>query len=159
MGKVGLARVQRLKSDSGSGKVVDARDEGELGVNASMRREGGRRREKSPRCLRSGRGFYGRWKGFCGRRLGFPVRKPAVFSVPFGVRSWDSCRVSSCRHTPSRDSGSGKVLGHCAQSGHEGAEHSWPAEHLSPPSTLSNSSSACGNCRSERACSRIFESE
>lgn len=45
MGKVGLARVQRLKSDSGSGKVVDARDEGELGVSASMRREGGREEE------------------------------------------------------------------------------------------------------------------
>lgn len=50
--------------------MVDARDEGELGASASMMREGGRRREKSPRCLRSGRGFYEDGKDFMEGGLG-----------------------------------------------------------------------------------------
>lgn len=69
---MGRACSSSARCASGSGKVVDARDEGELGVSASVRSEGGGGKDH-PGFLRSGRGFYGRWNRFYGRRLGFPA--------------------------------------------------------------------------------------
>lgn len=108
--------------------MVDARDEGELGVSASVRREGGGGKDH-PGFYSLEEDFMEHGKDFMEGSLGSQPES-LVISVPFGVRSWNSCCMSSCRHTPSRDSGSGKVLGHCGTEGLAGAEYSWPAEHL-----------------------------
>lgn len=111
--------------------MTDARGEGELGVSAAGRREGGKVGEREVR-LR----FYSLEEDFMedgrGRKEAWVLRLRACrLLCPFQGVVLGQLLACPAVDALQGDSGLGKVLGHFGIEGHTiRAEHSWPAEHL-----------------------------